>query len=62
MFSNAIIKRIVVISNDAVKEWIPKIIVEEHQGEQMEYIKIGKGDRNFVRFCTGKTLDLRKGK
>eukprot|EP00973_Karenia_brevis_P038795 5353772-Karenia_brevis.AAC.1 len=29
--------------------------------EDVEYIRISKWDRSFVRFCTGKALDLRPG-
>ena len=59
MLSNCKIQRIAVISNDHVKEWVPKIEVVEHDGAEMEFFKVGKWDRQFVRFCTGKALDLR---
>ena len=45
-----------VVSNQNVKAWV----ATTQKMRDVTYIKICKWDRNFVKFCTGQSLDLRK--
>ena len=45
-----------VVSNQNVKAWV----ATTQKIGAVTYIKICKWDRNFVKFCTGQSLDLRK--
>ena len=45
-----------VVSNENVKAWV----ASTQNAGSITYIKVCKGDRNFVKFCTGKCLDRRK--
>ncbi|CAE8618412.1 unnamed protein product [Polarella glacialis] len=59
MFSNVHIYNVVAIKNDVLKQpWLPETKIEG----DVTFIRLDKWDRMLAKFCTGSSLDLRKGK